>query len=360
MDWPAIINSIKNVAIIVLTFIWVHLKYWLFIFLAPIKNPEILWILIPIWINWVFTELFQEKKGTGMGNAITNGAVMLWVGIDWIRYLLRIINESEAGFSWTLFGKFGACALVIFYGFFIIIYGMKGKEYIKILGRVRDTTYVLLMLSPIIYGIVEISLQFVVSVIIFFPVWYFVIEFLDRVTPNLIKAEDSNDFGSSSDPFKDLKNNDDDPFGSSSTFDSKNDDFSFDSNSDDSDPFGSSSSSSDNPFESSSKSDNLFSTPNNPFDDKFDANPTPKPSNNQPRHQSMPPNPTQGHYQQNHMHNQHMNHPPANHPNQSNHNQQPINPRQQYYQRQQQSQTRNSNHQTSQQRPRKSRSEFNF
>ena len=36
---------------------------WLRIFAAPFENPDMLWIIVPIWASWLFAEFFQEKKG---------------------------------------------------------------------------------------------------------------------------------------------------------------------------------------------------------------------------------------------------------------------------------------------------------
>lgn len=169
--------------------------YWLSIFFVlPFKDLEILWILIPIWVNLIFTDFFQEKRGTSMGNAITNGAVMLWVGVDWIRYLVRHISSTSPGFSWILFMKFAICAFVIIIGFMIIIEGVKGKEYIRKVARVRETGYVMLICSPIIYGAIELSFKYFLIAILFFPLFYFVFEMIDQKISSPLE-ENSNTLG---------------------------------------------------------------------------------------------------------------------------------------------------------------------
>ena len=40
-------------------------------------------------LNWISTEIFQEKIGTGLGNAISNATVIFWVSIDWTRLLVN-------------------------------------------------------------------------------------------------------------------------------------------------------------------------------------------------------------------------------------------------------------------------------
>jgi hypothetical protein len=237
--WQPLIDGI----IVILIFLWGLLKEWIWLFLAPLKNWEILWIIIPIWINFIFTEVFQEKKGTGLGNAVTNGAILLWVGIDWIRFLIRQITENEEIFSWIIIGKLGLCLLVLALGGFIIWYGIQGKKYIALIGRVRETTYVTLMFSPIVYGVYDLTWQVILSMLIYFPFFYFAIEFLDKVTPtpktyggggdddisSLSSSSDSMDFSSSKSPSGSLDSFD--PFESSgqpqNTKKNTSDDFKF-------------------------------------------------------------------------------------------------------------------------------------
>lgn len=166
-------------------FFWDLLREWLFIFISPIKNVEILWIIIPIWISWFFGEFFQEKKGTSFGNAISNGVVPLFVGLDWTRYLTTSLIEGKIQFDfWSIIPKYIICGLVIAYGIAIIVFGIRGMEFIRYCGRIREITYVLVVFSPVIYQILELNLRFLLIVTIFFPVYYFFIEFIDKITPD--------------------------------------------------------------------------------------------------------------------------------------------------------------------------------
>lgn len=57
------------------------------ILISPIKHPELLWVLIPVYANWIIGDIYQKRKGTQIGNAISNGFVALWVGLDLGRQL---------------------------------------------------------------------------------------------------------------------------------------------------------------------------------------------------------------------------------------------------------------------------------
>lgn len=192
----SIFNTILTGAWLTIQFIFSSIVYWLsLLFVIPFKNPEVLWILIPIWINLIFTDFFQEKHSTSMGNAITNGAVAVWVSIDWTRYLIRTLK----GFSWIGFFNYFICILMLTFGIFIIIQGIKGKKYIHIIARIREISYLQLMFSLLIYNVVDLSLKFILIVLIFAPAFYYIFELIDKYTPDLVEDENkSNNGGNSS------------------------------------------------------------------------------------------------------------------------------------------------------------------
>ncbi|MEM2874325.1 MAG: hypothetical protein QW063_02695 [Candidatus Nanoarchaeia archaeon] len=148
------------------------------ILIAPIKQPDMLWILIPIYLNWVFTDYFQERKGTDFGNAMTNGAVALWAGMDWIRQTVKI---SEFGI--TTLVKIGIGALFILYGLFIMIESAKAKPIAKYIGRVREVSYFMIVTTPIFYSLIPIDLITLAAILLFFPIFYGLAELIDRLLP---------------------------------------------------------------------------------------------------------------------------------------------------------------------------------
>ena len=199
-----------SIVLSVLTFIGIAILDWLKIFIYPFTHPQLLWIIIPIWLAWFFAEFFQEKRGTSFGNAISNGIVPVYVSIDWIRYLTNNIIQNELAFTWNIFFKYFICAVAITYGLVIIILGIRGKEFIKkYVGRIREVTYFLLMFTPIIYGVIDLNLRFIILIIVFFPIFYFLIELIDRYAPDpLAVTKDLNKDSDSSDSFNDNNFND--------------------------------------------------------------------------------------------------------------------------------------------------------
>ncbi len=156
---------------------------WLKLFTAPLKNLDMLWIIVPVWCVWLFSEFFQEKKGTSFGNAITNGAVMLFVGVDWIRYVIRQISSGNASLGAGSITELVVSGAIIIVSIAIILLGIRGNRIVKIIGRARESTYLLLMFTPVIYGVVDFTFRNLLIILAFFPVFYAVIELLDRLLP---------------------------------------------------------------------------------------------------------------------------------------------------------------------------------
>ncbi len=159
------------------------LKTWVYTFTVSFTNHETIWIIIPIWLSWFFAEFFQEKQGTSFGNAISNGVIPLWVGIDWLRLLTNRLIASHIKFDLLVFSEYIISILILSYGLLIIIGGIRGKHLVHYMGRMRVVTYILAVFTPFIYGLVVPSFFYLVSIIIFFPLYYFIIELVDRVTP---------------------------------------------------------------------------------------------------------------------------------------------------------------------------------
>ena len=141
------------------------------------------WIIIPIWINWFFTEFYQEKKGTDFGNAVSNGAIAILAPIDWTRYVFRLLNEGQIIFTFNIFLKFFVSLAVFGYGAFVIIAGIKIKKIVFFIGKIRWITYILVMFTPIVYNVIKMDLYTLFTILLFFPLYYWVIEIFDRITP---------------------------------------------------------------------------------------------------------------------------------------------------------------------------------
>jgi hypothetical protein len=145
---------------------------------APIRNPDMLWIIVPIYINWIFTDYLQERKGTDFGNAITNGVIQLWVGADWMRQAVK-----EIKFNALFATKAIICTISIFWGLLIMVEGARAKPITHYIGRVREVTYFMLVATPIFYGVIKPDLMTIGAILLFFPIFYGIGEAIDRLLP---------------------------------------------------------------------------------------------------------------------------------------------------------------------------------
>jgi hypothetical protein len=158
------------------------------ILVAPAQNLEMLWIIIPVYLSGILADYYQEKKGTSLGNVISNGFVAMWVGLDWGKQLTAKIDFAAL----TLLNAVQAAMtiLLLVYGFFIMFEGMKGKGLSRYIGRVREVTYFIICLSPIFYGVVPIDLDTITAIAVFFPIWYIIFEVVMKLAPNPISIEE--------------------------------------------------------------------------------------------------------------------------------------------------------------------------
>lgn len=153
---------------------------WLNLFTAPFAkgSSDILWIIIPIYVSWLLAEYYQEKSGTSIGNAISNGFVGLWVGVDWARKL-----APGFGLNAAFLGKAFITLFMFAYGIFVIYSGMRGKKLAVFIGRVKEVSYLMIVFSPIVYGLAPLTVDTLIAIVAFFPIVYGITELVDRLLP---------------------------------------------------------------------------------------------------------------------------------------------------------------------------------
>jgi hypothetical protein len=166
-------------------YVWSLFKLWVnTIFIVPFVNWDMLWLLVPVWIAWFFSEFYQEKVGTSMGNAITNAVVVLWGSIDCTRQTVRLTAQNVITSTGEMVWRFALVGILFFYGILIIILGIKGNTIIRKIGRVRTVTYVFVIFVPVLYNVMPLSLNHILAALLFFPLFYGVIELMDRIIPD--------------------------------------------------------------------------------------------------------------------------------------------------------------------------------
>jgi len=166
-------------------YLWLMFKDWLVsLIVMPFRYPKLLWILAPIWLSWFFAEFFQEKKGTSMGNATSNATVVLWGAVDWTKQSVALISEKLISGFLNISFRVMLISAIFAYGTFIAVLGIKGNKLIKKIGRVREVTYFIAVYTPIFYGVTPLTFRFFLGSLAFFPLFYYLIELIDKITPN--------------------------------------------------------------------------------------------------------------------------------------------------------------------------------
>jgi hypothetical protein len=157
---------------------------WVDIMLAPLRNLELLWIIVPIYVNWILIEYLQRRKFS-FSTIVSNGFVIMWVGLDWSKTLFtEFIHNPIVGFP--VF-RLLLSVLVIVYGLFILIEGLRGKNMAIYLGRIRETSYFMLTLTPLYYGFFPFDIFTLLSILLFFPAVYFIVELVIRLVERRYK-----------------------------------------------------------------------------------------------------------------------------------------------------------------------------
>jgi hypothetical protein len=148
------------------------------ILVAPLRHPDMLWIIIPIYLAWLTGDYFQERKITDFGNAATNSIVILWVGMDWARQSVKTF-----AFNAALVGKIIICAIFIIYGMIILRETLKARPIAHWIGRAREIGYFSIVATPIFYDVVPINTITIAAILLFFPVVYGLNSLWDRLLP---------------------------------------------------------------------------------------------------------------------------------------------------------------------------------
>ncbi|HLG23976.1 MAG TPA: hypothetical protein VI564_03555 [Candidatus Nanoarchaeia archaeon] len=151
------------------------------ILFTPFSNFEVLWILIPVYLGLVTAEMFQEKKGTSIGNAISNSIIILWGGVDFLRIT---INGIVTGSGSNFLGKLVIAVLIVSYGLLILYLGLRASGLVKHIGRVRWACYSIIVFAPLYYTNTLFSWKYLAGAIIFSPLFYLAVYLIDKFTPD--------------------------------------------------------------------------------------------------------------------------------------------------------------------------------
>ena len=143
------------------------------------KDFNMAFALIPIYLGWFISDYYQERKGTSFGNAISNGFMGLWVGIDWTRSSYNIYKASETASLGFFIIKIIIAFGILAYAFIVMRAAAHGQKIAHFIGRIREIAYFAIVFTPIVYDVIPLDLLTIGSAILFFPIVYGIAEFVD-------------------------------------------------------------------------------------------------------------------------------------------------------------------------------------
>lgn len=148
--------------------------------IGAMQSGNFTWLLIPIFFVGIITDKYQEEYGTSVGNAISNGAMIIFTGFSWIQLISSRTNfPIEATISQYLLSFF-----IISYGFAIIASGFTDAEFAKKYGRIRVITFMLMFFTMIIYVPILYNFISILLFIFIFPFYYAFITELVKIMPS--------------------------------------------------------------------------------------------------------------------------------------------------------------------------------
>ena len=150
------------------------------------QDSNILWLLIPIFFIGIITDKYQEEFGTSVGNAISNGALIIFTGFSWLQLITSRGPEfpPDIAFAQIFFTIF-----IISYGFSIVASGFRKGEFAKKYGRIRVITFMLIFFTMMIYVPLLFNFVSIILFVLLFPFYYAFITELIKVMPSATKSK---------------------------------------------------------------------------------------------------------------------------------------------------------------------------
>jgi len=156
-------------------------KVSIFEIIDAVNASNFLWIIIPIFFIGIITDKYQEEFKTSVGNAISNGALIIFSGFSWLQLIFSRGNSLPIDFT---ISQFIFSIIIIIYGFTIIASGFRTGEFARVYGRIRVITFMLMFFTMIIYIPILYNIISLIIFVLLFPFYYAFITELIKVMPN--------------------------------------------------------------------------------------------------------------------------------------------------------------------------------
>ena len=160
---------------------------------APFAFPDMVWMTLPLLVSTVFMQVYfgrYKSEKVGWNTALSNALVLIFVGIDSIRFLI-----SSFGFPGILVPaallKLGAVLLVLLYGLLLSIFDFFHKIPMKVAFIISSpaTVNILAYLNlAVIYSSIPIDLVTIIAGAVLFVILFVVFHIIRWVTPSVEKS----------------------------------------------------------------------------------------------------------------------------------------------------------------------------
>ncbi len=150
-----------------------YLVKFVHLLVTPFDNLGTAWPILPVYTTLILGELYKKK--VSFSHAVCNGFVMLWVGLSWMRHLLKASKLSYIFSSKALAWVVAGSAIGI--GVFAIVLGLrkKDKAMCEVLGHTRFSCYFLITFYAMQAGLVPWNWPNMAAILIFaIPCWFLI------------------------------------------------------------------------------------------------------------------------------------------------------------------------------------------
>jgi hypothetical protein len=149
------------------------------IILSPMTNILVMWSLIPVYINWFLNEVFFESDRHNFQSAFTNGFAALWIGMDWLRVITVDFTEITLLFDFKVIMSI----IMVTYGLLIMVEAARGRSIAKYIGRVREISLLIIFLTPVIYSLMDLTVDMVFGGLIIYILFSVVAFIASKLIP---------------------------------------------------------------------------------------------------------------------------------------------------------------------------------
>lgn len=143
-------------------------------------QANFLWLVIPIFFGGVIADKYQEEFKTSIGNAISNGTLIIFSAFSWVQLILsRPHFPIDVTMSQLLLS-----AIITLYGFSIIASSFNKGQFAQIYGRIRVVTFMLMFFTIVIYVPILYNFISILLFVFLFPFYYAFITELIKILPD--------------------------------------------------------------------------------------------------------------------------------------------------------------------------------